>query len=317
SITTINKRQQQQQQSHQHQKYNQKLLTPTTLTTPTRFIAAKPTAVTTTTTNASTSSGVKRVNFDLPSTINETETEMENEPLLVQQQQRQANSLALASSSSSSSSLTNHSQFSLCRKPHIIFNGTYPIDMPLNNSNNYDAEANADRSELQRYRYMLHDYIIDEDAEGEEQAEAAVGYVDQEELLDYEDDEDDDDNEYVDDEDDTIDDDDYEYFVSHHNRRRTPRQRKANMYSNSDGHQSQNVWSMQELIANPSIPLNYKKMCSEVEQSLNKFEAYLDSKKQTNAVRTFDIDAPVTTAGSDGGGGGGVVGLALSSKKQL
>lgn len=82
---------------------------------------------------------------------------------------------------------------------------------------------------------------------------------------------------------------------------------------------------MQELIANPGIPLNYKKMCSEVEQSLSKFEAYLDAKK--SVVRTFDIDAPTSSTysreqqqqqqGSGNGGKGAAAGLALSTKKML
>lgn len=80
---------------------------------------------------------------------------------------------------------------------------------------------------------------------------------------------------------------------------------------------------MQELIANPGIPLNYKKMCSEVEQSLSKFEAYLDAKK--SVVRTFDIDAPTFSnsseqqqqQGSGNGGKGAAAGLALSTKKKL
>lgn len=81
---------------------------------------------------------------------------------------------------------------------------------------------------------------------------------------------------------------------------------------------------MQELIANPGIPLNYKKMCSEVEQSLSKFEAYLDAKK--SVVRTFDIDAPTSSTysreqqqqqGSGNGGKGAAAGLALSTKKKL
>lgn len=58
------------------------------------------------------------------------------------------------------------------------------------------------------------------------------------------------------------------------------------------------VWSMQELIANPHVPLNYKKMCHEVEQSLQQFEDYIDTKaiednSNVPVLRTFDVDRPI------------------------
>ncbi|KPU75194.1 uncharacterized protein Dana_GF26642, partial [Drosophila ananassae] len=303
--------------------------TPKTLTTPTRFIAAKAATVTatpqpplTTTTGAgagggggataSVRSNPKRVNFNLPTTIDESveqELEQELEQQLELEKMTGNQSLALATSKTTS-------QYHLARKPHIVFNGTYPIDMPLGQvqkSSSYDPEANADRSDLQRYRsYVLNDYdVIDEDAEGEEQAE------------EEEDDEDDDDVEEEEEEDDLLYDESYD-DERHYYRR----QELLNKYGiiatkpemASSQAQPQHVWSMEELIANPAIPLNYKKMCSEVEQSLSRFENYLDRKKEqpqqqpggrpggggggasTSTVRTYDIDAPMR---------------ALSSKKKL
>ncbi|KRF80568.1 uncharacterized protein Dvir_GJ26007 [Drosophila virilis] len=120
--------------------------------------------------------GVKRVNFDLPSTIDEVaEQEIDND-----NDNDSDNSYSLALARPGLNKYSRSSSGSIC-KPHIVFNGTYPIDMPLgvtppaplasHHRSSYDAEANADRSEMQRYRYMMHDYVIDEDAEGEELAE--------------------------------------------------------------------------------------------------------------------------------------------------
>lgn len=67
-------------------------------------------------------------------------------------------------------------------------------------------------------------------------------------------------------------------------------------------------------------------MCTEVEQSLSKFEAYLDAKGQTTTtatnttpgvVRTYDIDAPTDGNGNGNGKGSSAAGLALSTKKQI
>ncbi|EDX01479.2 protein transport protein Sec16A isoform X4 [Drosophila yakuba] len=304
------------------------LATPKTLTTPTRFIAAKAATVTATPTAPATStttstgargSSTKRVYFNLPSTIAESEQEFEHELDYEDEEElEEENTMALAQAKPN---------VHLTRKPHIVFNGTYPIDMPLTQgqsqlkNNSYDPEANTDRGDIQRYRnYMLHDYVIDEDAEGEEQAEED-GEEDEygdEDLYPYADD------------DESFDDGDYythqllnKYGIIPSGEQRSVERTPASVEAaTTTAAQPQHVWSMKELIANPAIPLNYKKMCSEVEQSLSRFENYLDSKKEqqlppgvATAVRTFDIDAPTrrghrssTTANA---------GLALRSKKKL
>ncbi|XP_070074856.1 uncharacterized protein Sec16 isoform X3 [Drosophila takahashii] len=310
--------------------------TPKTLTTPTRFIAAKaatvtatPTAPTTLTTTSTSlgarGSSTKRVNFNLPTTIAESEQEFQHELNFEEADEEQEeveedeeeNALALAQARPS-----GH----LSRKPHIVFNGTYPIDMPLtqSKSSSYDPEANADRGDLQRYRnYMLHDYVIDEDAEGEEQAQEEQEedeYAD-EDLFPY-----------AHDADESFDDGDYythellnKYGIipSKEGAQRTPATVEAATITSNSASKPQHVWSMEELIANPAIPLNYKKMCTEVEQSLSRFESYLDSKKEQQqmppplaAVRTFDIDAP-TRRGHRSSTSSANAGLALRSKKKL
>lgn len=303
------------------------LATPKTLTTPTRFIAAKaatvtatPTAPATSTTTSTTigarGSSTKRVYFNLPSTIAESEQEFEHE-LDYDEEMEEENSMALAQAKPN---------VHLARKPHIVFNGTYPIDMPLTQgqsqlkSNSYDPEANADRGDLQRYRnYMLHDYVIDEDAEGEEQAEEE-GEEDEygdgdEDLFPYADD------------DESFDDGDYythqllnKYGIIPSGEKQRVERTPASVEAATSAAQPQHVWSMKELIANPAIPLNYKKMCSEVEQSLSRFENYLDSKKEQQvppgaAVRTFDIDAPTRRGHRSSTSTN--AGLDLRSKKKL
>lgn len=250
---------------------------------------------------------MKRVNFNLPTTIAESDQE-EPEP---------EEALAVA-----------RAKPYVRPRPHIVFNGTYPIDMPLGqgqSSSSYDPEAN-----LQRYRsYMLRDYVIDEDAEGEEQA---IGEEEDEEEEEYEDElfpyghnDDEDDESY----------DDTDYYTHSllnkygiipskeeaGSRERTAAAMEAGRQAGAAA-QPQHVWSMEELIANPNIPLNYKKMCSEVEQSLSRFESYLDNKKKRE-VRTYDIDAPTSSgSGSRSGSGRSPAtlvdpGLALRSKKKL
>ncbi|XP_017065113.1 uncharacterized protein LOC108103890 isoform X2 [Drosophila eugracilis] len=304
------------------------LATPKTLTTPTRFIAAKAATVTakpttahttsTTTTSIGTrGSSTKRVNFNLPTTIAESEQEFENELEFDEDEDEQVNTLALAQAK------PNHVHLS--RKPHIVFNGTYPIDMPLTQgqsqlkSNSYDPEANADIGDLQRYRnYMLHDYVIDEDAEGEEQAEEEGEddeYAD-EDLFPYADD------------DESFDDGDYythellnKYGIISTKESGRAERTPGNVEAATSVAQPQHVWSMEELIANPAIPLNYKKMCTEVEHSLSRFENYLDSKKDqqmhpgAGPVRTFDIDAPTRRGHRSSTATN--AGLTLRSKKKL
>lgn len=214
----------------------------------------------------------------------------------------------------------------------IVYNGTYPIDLPLQSrfealGRDYDPEANAQTTRL-KYTHILNDYDLDEH-----------------DLLDdvAEEDEDDDDED-EDDDDFVVDDDDanaYDYneadelefnkvdehmpydmaaFLADQGRpeRGTLLNRlgvirevstsnsvslagdepadAAGTVTTSNHHA---VWSMQELIANPAIPLNYQKMCHEVEQSLTSFEKYLDSKtfeqrkSQQQPVRTYDIDGPI------------------------
>uniref|UniRef100_A0A0A1WZF5 Uncharacterized protein n=1 Tax=Zeugodacus cucurbitae TaxID=28588 RepID=A0A0A1WZF5_ZEUCU len=210
---------------------------------------------------------------------------------------------------------------------HIVYNGTYPIDLPLQSrfdalGRDYDPEANAETTRL-KYTHLLNDYDLDE-----------------QDLLDdvAEEDEDEDDDDDEDEDDDYVEEDDadaYGYNETHElakvdermpynmaaflpEQERPPRSTLLNRLgvirevstsssveaagaggtvSTSSNHHA--VWSMQELIANPSIPLNYQKMCHEVEQSLTSFEKYLDSKtfehrkSQQQPVRTYDIDGPI------------------------
>lgn len=175
---------------------------------------------------------------------------------------------------------------------NIIYKGTFPIDMPLNSSlNDYDPEANFKRYDLSNYQ------VFESDSNDE-----------------YDDDDEDEDN-------DVLDDDYGEFLIT-----------KQNLETLNHAHHSEHqykslasygiikakrktfsppmttqkppqVWSMQELINDPSIPLNYKKMCNEVEQSLQDFEQFIDSKAHNDkktlktvkppVVHTFNIDDPI------------------------
>ena len=206
------------------------------------------------------------------------------------------------------SQFVKYNQPNLLNK-NIVFNGTFPIDMPLHTHfNNYDPEAaniNANDKDYEAYESSSN-YDDDEDV-----------YADN----DYDDDDDDDD---VDEDDDLdFDDDDDESNDKHcllHSTKTFGKETKpkppsaaaaaAALPSHKHHHyhnQHHQVWSMQELINDPSIPLNYKKMCNEVEQSLQQFEQYIDSKtyndeksfkmkastKQPPVLRTFNIDDPI------------------------
>uniref|UniRef100_A0A1I8NIX3 Uncharacterized protein n=1 Tax=Musca domestica TaxID=7370 RepID=A0A1I8NIX3_MUSDO len=184
---------------------------------------------------------------------------------------------------------------------NIVFNGTYPIDMPLQNRfKNYDPEANCGIDENQLYEATYHQDASSNDEEYDDEDEEEEEY---DENNFYEDE---DDNGYL----------EYkqqqqlhdlESLNSHyhlHHRHQKHKQLlssygiiKAPTSSSSSSSMAKlsqkpahQVWSMQELINDPSIPLNYKKMCNEVEQSLQQFEKYIDAK----------------TAKGGGGGGGEV-----------
>lgn len=207
----------------------------------------------------------------------------------------------------------------------IVYNGTYPIDLPLQSrfealGRDYDPEANAQTTRL-KYTHILNDYDLDEH-----------------DLLDDVAEEDEDDDDYVDDDDvdaydyneaDELEFDQVDERMSYDmatllaeqgrpergtllNRMGVIREvSTSNSVSQAGGNAAgagdavtttsnhHAVWSMQELIANPAIPLNYRKMCHEVEQSLTSFEKYLDSKtfeqrkSQQQPVRTYDIDGPI------------------------
>ncbi|XP_039962516.1 uncharacterized protein LOC120776097 isoform X3 [Bactrocera tryoni] len=210
----------------------------------------------------------------------------------------------------------------------IVYNGTYPIDLPLQSrfealGRDYDPEANAQTTRL-KYTHILNDYDLDDHDLLDDVAE------------EDEDDDDDDDDDYMVDDDDA---DAYDYneadelefdqvnermpynmaaFLPEQDRPErgtllnrlgvvrevstsnsvslTGAEAASGSVTTSNHHA---VWSMQELIANPAIPLNYQKMCHEVEQSLTSFEKYLDSKtfeqrkSQQQPVRTYDIDGPI------------------------
>lgn len=201
---------------------------------------------------------------------------------------------------------------------NIVFNGTYPIDMPLpsNRFKNYDPEANCGLNDEMLYEAYIssNDDYDEEDDDAEEGEEAE----EDEDFILY--DEHNHDLESV------------NSHYLHHRRHKTLNSYgiiKAQTSSNSttttttsitNSQKAPQVWSMQELINDPSIPLNYKKMCNEVEHSLQQFEKYIDSKnagtsstnlalvegpdkdmkmlmgKQKTAkpvVKTFNIDDPI------------------------
>ncbi|XP_067636247.1 uncharacterized protein [Eurosta solidaginis] len=223
-------------------------------------------------------------------------------------------------SSNKKSSLHHH--YTHSPQKRIVYNGTYPIDLPLQSrfevlARDYDPEANAESARL-KYAHMLNDYDLDECDILDDVAEQDED--DEDFIYDDDDDEDYDEEDDVEDENGNIAEDverlpnAMEEFITPHERPQLSflsrlgilkessiASKSPLVNSGSDENKHHAVWSMQELIANPSIPLNYQKMCHEVEQSLTSFEKYLDSKTleqrkpttQKQPVRTFDIDGPV------------------------
>lgn len=114
----------------------------------------------------------------------------------------------------------------------IIFNGTFPIDLPIK----YDPESNElDRNYAEEED---DDYYYRED-DGEE---------------DYENPDDEDEESYS----------DNEASLAIHN-----------------------------ILANKKIPINYRKMCTDVENSITQFENLLNERRKSIYLRTFEIDAPI------------------------
>lgn len=307
--------------------------------------------------NFSTTNQMKKVNFLIPEE-EEEEQEQEHQTSL-SNVKKQDNSFSASDSSSSSSQSSSSSSLddnnldpkrkfqklkkqkptqpvqapsiikSLVRSAalshdkllnkNIVFNGTYPIDMPLpsNRFKNYDPEANCGLNDEMLYEAYIssNDDYDEEDDDAEEGEEAE----EDEDFILY--DEHNHDLESV------------NSHYLHHRRHKTLNSYgiiKAQTSSNSNSttttttttnsQKAPQVWSMQELINDPSIPLNYKKMCNEVEHSLQQFEKYIDSKnagtsstnlalvegpdkdmkmlmgKQKTAkpvVKTFNIDDPI------------------------
>ncbi|XP_075155952.1 uncharacterized protein LOC142229288 [Haematobia irritans] len=175
---------------------------------------------------------------------------------------------------------------------NIVFNGTYPIDMPLKaRFKNYDPEANSGGLD-EMYEAYISSHEDDDDEDDDE-----------------DDDDDDEDIEYNEDQEMASDEvympyakqiqdlesDNSHYFNYHRHRRQQDRHKALASYGiiraqqkapNNNMHTLTQtvpqVWSMQELIHDRSIPLNYKKMCHEVEHSLQQFEKYIDSKSGHN-----------------------------------
>lgn len=202
---------------------------------------------------------------------------------------------------------------------NIVFNGTYPIDMPLQaRYENYDPEANCSMDNNSKYEAYVssNDDYDDEDEDDDDD--------DDDDEDDYAEGDEDVDNDYMTRKDNLVvyekHNQDIESENSHYHRHQ--RHKTLNAYGIIKAQSSSyvgaktaqqkppQVWSMQELINDPSIPLNYKKMCNEVEQSLQSFEKYIDSKTmaqnteftQTNSpkflhkttnVKTFNIDDPI------------------------
>lgn len=51
--------------------------------------------------------------------------------------------------------------------------------------------------------------------------------------------------------------------------------------------------AIRSFLVNKRIPMNYKKMCTDVENSITQFENILNDRKRTMYSRTFEIDAPI------------------------
>lgn len=182
-----------------------------------------------------------------------------------------------------------HSRHTFLKK-HIVYNGTFPIDMPLTASyNNYDPEANFNREDFSNYQAYESDSNEDDDEDDENEYDDYQ--EDEDEVQQYE-------NNYLLNQD--------LESLQHHKSLAAYGILKAKTKGKPSLPQTQKppqVWSMQELINDPSIPLNYKKMCNEVEQSLQEFEQYIDSKSNSDdkafkmakppVLRTFNIDDPI------------------------
>lgn len=167
---------------------------------------------------------------------------------------------------------------------NIIYNGTFPIDMPLQTRfNNYDPEANCSSEDYRNYEaYKSSSNDEDDEDDGEDD--------DEDEESDYEE------QHFL------VQDLESVNLTKYGIIKANTKTNTKPLTSNSQQKPPQ-VWSMQELINDPSIPLNYKKMCNEVEQSLQEFEHFIDNKnnaddkmfksKKPPTLRTFNIDDPI------------------------
>lgn len=51
--------------------------------------------------------------------------------------------------------------------------------------------------------------------------------------------------------------------------------------------------AIHKFLVDKRIPINYKKMCTDVENSITQFENLLNERRKSMYLRTFEIDAPV------------------------
>lgn len=106
----------------------------------------------------------------------------------------------------------------------IVFNGTFPIDLPIR----YDAESN----EFGQI-YMDDEFYYKED-DCEEENDEDENYSDKDSSLEID-----------------------------------------------------------SFLVDKRIPINYKKMCTDVEKSITQFENLLNNQRKSMFLRTFEIDAPI------------------------
>ncbi|KAI8116810.1 Protein transport protein Sec16A [Lucilia cuprina] len=225
---------------------------------------------------------IKKVNFIIPSDLPEntcsssnSTTSDNNEKLLKdsklmlkyeQQQQQQQKLNNNAQDNNNMYRPKQQIQHARFLNKNIVYNGTFPIDMPLQTRfNNYDPEANCTAQDLRNYE-------VYESSSNDEEDDHEEDYEEQ-----Y-----DDDNEQLEDEEEA----ETSSYLSY--KSKTLASSLGIITSKSQTQKPPQVWSLKELINDPSIPFNYKKMCNEVEQSLQQFEDYIDA-KALNEEKNFKM----------------------------
>lgn len=143
--------------------------------------------------------------------------------------------------------------------PKLVFNGTYPIDNPMSSRFVHKRLAYNDD----------HDYYYERDEDDDDD--------------DDEDDEDDDeDGDEDDEEDDTFE--DYEIV--------TAKQTSQNFVNNDIYENRVKGYSLNEIINDKNIKINFSKMKEEYDRSFRAFDQMIE-RKNRNYAKTFNIDAPI------------------------